>query len=92
MFRNLIPARDPQIDTSFTDKRRDVRCGKENECDRQVLDQRDVEAGFAPELNVASAEEVEGCLLQAAFCSTGEETSRYCVSTGSGQMRMMVSE
>jgi hypothetical protein len=68
---DLVAASDAQVDAAFADEGRDVRGGKEDQCDRQVLDQRDVEAGFAAELDITAGEEVEGCLLQTSFYIEG---------------------
>lgn len=72
---NLVAASDAQIDAAFADEGRDVGGGQEDQRDGQVLDQRDVEAGFAAELDVTAGEEVEGCLLQTAFCIVGFASS-----------------
>ena len=68
MLLNLIPSRDPQIYPPFTNKRRDISRGQEDEGDRVVFDKGDVEAGRAAELDIAAGEELEGGLLEAAFC------------------------
>lgn len=72
---NLVAASDAQIDAAFTDEGRDVGGRQEDQRDRQVLDQRDVEAGFTAELDVTAGEEVEGCLLQTSFCIVGFASS-----------------
>lgn len=71
MLGDLVAAGDTQIDTSGTHEGRDVSCREEDQRDWQVLDQRDIEAGFAPELYVTTCEEVEGGLLKASLCLTG---------------------
>jgi hypothetical protein len=65
---DLVTTGDTKVDTALTYEGWDVGCGQEDECDGQVLDQRDVEAGLAAELDVAAGEEVKGGLLQAALC------------------------
>lgn len=55
---DLIAASDTEIDAAFTDEGWDVGGGEEDERDGQVLDERDVEAGFATELDVTACEEV----------------------------------
>ena len=55
---DLVAARDAQIDAALADEGRDVCGGEEDECDGQVLDQGDVEARLAAELNVAAREKV----------------------------------
>jgi hypothetical protein len=72
---NLVAASDAQIDAAFTDEGRDVGGRQEDQRDRQVLDQRDVEAGFTAELDVTAGKEVEGCLLQTSFCIVGFASS-----------------
>lgn len=67
MLSDLVPACNAQIDAALADEGRDVGCGQEDQCDGEVLDQCDVEAGFAAELNVTAGEEVEGGLLEAAL-------------------------
>ena len=71
MFRNLITARYPQINPPFANKRWDICCREEDESDRLVFDEGDVEAGFAPELDVGAGEEVERCLLETALWRLG---------------------
>lgn len=54
MLSDLVPARDSDVDAALTDKGRDVCGGEEDQGDGEVLDQGDVETGFAAELNVAA--------------------------------------
>lgn len=68
MFSDLIAASDTQINAAFTDEGGDVGGGQEDQRNGQVLDQSDVEAGFAAELDVTAGEKVESCLLQTSFC------------------------
>lgn len=56
MLGDLVPACDTKINTALADEGRDVGGGQEDERDWQVLDQRDVEAGFAAELDVTAGE------------------------------------
>jgi hypothetical protein len=65
---DLVTTGDTKVDTALTYEGWDVGCGQEDECDGQVLDQRDVEAGLAAELDVAAGEEVKCGLLKAALC------------------------
>lgn len=58
MLGDLVAARDAEVYAALADEGRDVGCGKEDERDGQVLDQCDVEARFAAELDVAAGEEV----------------------------------
>lgn len=68
MLGDLVAPCDAEIDAAFADEGGDVCGGEEDESDRQVLDQGDVEAVFAAELDVAAGEEVERGLLEAALC------------------------
>lgn len=68
MLGDLVAAGNTQVNTTLADESRDVSSGQEDQGDGQVLDQRDVEAGFAAELDVTAGEEVEGGLLQTALC------------------------
>ena len=51
---DLVAAGDTEIDAALSNKCRDVSGGKEDEGDRQVLDQGDIEAVFTAELDVAA--------------------------------------
>jgi hypothetical protein len=48
-------------------KGRDVGRGEEDEGDRKVLDESDVQAVFATELNVGTFEQVKGCRIEASL-------------------------
>ena len=65
---DLVAAGDSQINAAFADECRDIGSGQEDQRNGQILDQCDIEAGFAAELDVTAGEEVEGCLLQTSFC------------------------
>ena len=54
MFGDLITTGNTQIDSSLAYEGRDVCGGKEDERNWKVLDQSDVETGFAAELYVTS--------------------------------------
>ena len=56
MFLYLIPASDTDIDTALSDESRDIGCGEEDQSDREVLDESDVEAVLAAKLNVGTLE------------------------------------
>lgn len=75
MLGDLVAASDSEIDAAFANEGRNVGGGQEDQRDGQVLDQRDVEAGFATELDVTAGEEIEGCLLQTSFCIVGFSSS-----------------
>lgn len=55
---DLVKARDAEINLALADECGDVGGGEENKGDGEVLDERDVEAVFAAELDVGSFEEV----------------------------------
>lgn len=67
MLLDLVPARDTQVHTALTDKGGDVGSGQENESDGKVLDQGQVQAVLAAELDVGALKEVERGLVQAAL-------------------------
>lgn len=58
MLGDLIKARDAEINLTLANECGDVGGGEEDEGDGKVLDERDVEAVFAAELDVGSFEEV----------------------------------
>ena len=76
MFRDLVPARDPQVHSPLPHKCRDVRGGQEDQREWEVLDESNVEARLASELDVAAFEEGEGGLLESSFCTTTLEIER----------------
>lgn len=49
---DLVATGDSEVDTTFTDERGDIGCGEEDERKGQVLDERNVEAGVAVELDI----------------------------------------
>lgn len=67
MFGDLVAASDTDINAALTDEGGDVGGGQEDQGDGKVLDEGNVEAGFATKLNVRAGEEVEGCLLETAL-------------------------
>ena len=73
MFGDLIPAGDTEVDSAFTNEGGDVGGGEEDESYRVVLDEGDVEAGFAAELYVRAGEEVESGLLKTSLWSVACE-------------------
>lgn len=52
MLFDLVAAGDTEVDAAFANECGDVGGGEEDERERQVLDQRDVEARVAVELDV----------------------------------------
>lgn len=92
MLGDLVPAGDTQVDPAFADEGRDVGGGEEDEGDGVVLDEGDVEAGFAAELYVRAGEEVEGGLLESSLWSAGREWGipggrRRCSLLGTAKRR-----
>lgn len=66
---DLVIARDAEVDAALADEGGDVGRGEEDEGDGEVLDEGDVEAALALELDVGAFEEVEGCLEETTFFS-----------------------
>lgn len=67
MLRHLIAPGYAQIDAAFSDERGDVSGGEEDEGKRKVLDECNVEAGVAMELDVGAVEEVKAGLVETAL-------------------------
>lgn len=65
---NLVIASDAEVDTALADEGGDIGGGKEDEGDRKVLDERNVEAVLASKLDVGALKEVQAGLQQAALC------------------------
>lgn len=68
MLFDLVTACDTQVDAAFADEGGDVGRGQEDKREREVLDQRDIEARVAVELDVGAVEEVEADLVETALC------------------------
>lgn len=68
MLGDLVTAGDTDVDAALADEGGDVGGGQEDQGDREILDEGDIKAGFATELDVRAGEEVEGSLLEAALC------------------------
>ena len=64
---HLVQTGNAQVDTAFAHKRRDVGSGEEDQRDREVLDEGNVEAVLSPELDVCAFKQVNGSLLQSAL-------------------------
>lgn len=58
MFGDLVEARDTKVNLALSDECGDISGREEDEGNGEVLDERDVEAVFAAELDVGSFEEV----------------------------------
>ena len=63
MFGYLIAAGYSEIDTAFANKGGDVGGGEEDEGNRVVFDEGNVETGLPAELDIRASEEVKGGLL-----------------------------
>jgi hypothetical protein len=67
VFSDLVTAGDTDINAAFAHKGRNVGGGEEDKRNWVVLDQRDVKAGLAVELNIATGEQVKGGLVEASL-------------------------
>ena len=67
-FFDLVVAGDTEIDAALTDEGRDVGGREEDESNWEVLDEGNVEAMFAAELDIGAFEEVESSGIKAALC------------------------
>jgi hypothetical protein len=68
MFENLIAARDSQANLSLTNESWDV-CGREkDDCDWQVLYQRNVKTIVAVIADIRSFQDVETWLVKTSLC------------------------
>lgn len=63
MLCDLVTTGDTEVYASVSDEGGDIGCGKEDEGDIKVLDEGNVKAGFATELDVAAGEELDCSLL-----------------------------
>lgn len=70
MLLDLVAACDAQVNAALADEGGDVGGGEENESERQVLDERNVQARVAMELDVGAVEEVKADLVETALCQT----------------------
>lgn len=66
-FLDLVVAGDAEVDAALADKGRDIGGGEEDEGNGEVLDEGDVEAVFAAELDVGALEEVESSGIETAL-------------------------
>ena len=67
MFGDLISAGYTEVDSTFTDKSRDIGGWEEDEGYGMVFDKGNVEAGFAAELYIGAGEEIESSLLETSL-------------------------
>jgi hypothetical protein len=68
MLLYLVEASDSEIYPTLTDKGGDICGGEEDESNRQVLDECDIQPVLALELNVGALEEVETGGKEASLC------------------------
>lgn len=61
---DLVMACDAQVDLTLANKGGNIGGGQEDQSDGEVLDKRNIEAVFSPELNVGTFKEVESGLIQ----------------------------
>ena len=92
MFGDLIPAGYAEVDSAFTNKGRNVGGGKKDEGYGVVLDEGNVEPGFAAELYVGAGEEVEAGLLKTSLWRVGRKWGgavgrRRCSLLGTAKRR-----
>jgi hypothetical protein len=69
MFGDSISSSDTYRDTTFADEGGDVGGGEEDESDRKVLDEGDVETVLTAELDISAFEEIERRLQKSALCN-----------------------
>lgn len=68
MFGDLVATSDSEVYATLSDKGGDIGGGEKDESNGKVLDEGNVEARVAVELNVGAVEEVETGLVEAALC------------------------
>lgn len=68
MFLDLVPACDSEVDLALANEGGDIGGGEEDESDGEVLDEGNVEAVLAAELNVGTLEEVQGGGIEPTLC------------------------
>ena len=73
MLGDDIAASDAEIDSALADECGNVGSREEDQGERKVLDQGDVEAVVAVELDVGAGEELNAGLIEAALLGDGEE-------------------
>lgn len=81
---DLITASDTEIATTLRDEGRDIRSGQEDESDREVLDEGDVETRVSVELNVGAVEKLDTCLMKTSLC---DKVLGWHMKTHGGAMR-----
>ena len=67
MLLHLVPHSYAQVNTALANKGGDIRCREKDEGDGEVLNKRDVEAGFPAELYVGTLEEIESSRVESSL-------------------------
>jgi hypothetical protein len=67
VFGDLVATSDADVNATLANEGGDVGGGQEDQGNGEILDEGDVETGFAAELNIRAGEEIEGCLLETAL-------------------------
>lgn len=75
ILADLVEACDAEVHAALANKGRDISGGEEDEGNREVLDEGNVEAVFAAELDIGAFEEIERGLVQAALCQWEKESA-----------------
>ena len=65
---NLVPSGDTEVASALANKGGNVGSGEEDQGDREVLDEGNVEAVLAAELDVGALEEVKCGSIEPALC------------------------
>lgn len=86
MLLDLVATGDSEVDAAFADEGGDVGRGQEDEREREVLDECDVQARVAVELDIGAVEEVEADLVEAALCA--QVLLETCVAAKRGGERL----
>lgn len=67
MFSNLIATGDTQINSAFANEGGNIGSWEEDESNRKVLNESNVETIMAVKLNVGASQQVEAGLIEAAL-------------------------
>lgn len=71
VLADLVPSRDSEVDAALPDKGRDIGGREEDEGNGEVLDEGEVEAVLASELDIGALEEIERGLIEASLWISG---------------------
>jgi hypothetical protein len=78
MLSHLIAPCYAQVDSAFSNKRGDIGGREEDKRERQVLDEGDVEARVAVELDVRAVKEVKAGFVKPALCAIVSRRIQLC--------------